>query len=136
MLLIETIKNEIISKLQDYKDCKVAPNELHYLLLESENATGSIFCNTYQTLKYIAENINLFYCFQDYYLNNIGESINVLSQPEKNHVIFMLSVYEIIFSRCECLTTSEDDIILNERFIQTLTSEINFLTIFDNNLFI
>ena len=130
--LIETI----ISRLNDYKGTINYMCDLSSILFESENATGSVLCNTYQTKEFIKENFDLFGDLVEYVKDNIGMALNPFSEPEKAHVWLLLEASQSILSK---LPTMEefwnDEKELTPKLIKQLTKELKELKIDDEDLF-
>ena len=103
------LRNTIIDRLNDYKNIDVYGSELAYTLFESENANGSVLCNTYKTKEFIKENFDLFADFSEYYKDNFGESLDIFSEPEKAHVILLLEAAQMVLSKLD----------RNESFLRT-----------------
>lgn len=54
--IIDDIREDLLDRLNDYEGVKTNIYDLGFLLSENENGTGSVFCNTYRTVNYLAEN--------------------------------------------------------------------------------
>jgi hypothetical protein len=130
---LDSIKEQIIDRLQDYKGGLYYGCDLAYKLFEGENANGSVFCNTYKTVEFIKENFDLFGDFVQHWDNATGETLNPFSEPEKCHVIFLLEAANSILSSCGYISENWDNRIeLTEDVIETITEQVNE---FDGDLF-
>ena len=124
--LLNEIKTYLINKLNDYKGCSTYADDLAYLLTESENANGSVYCNTYETKELIKNNFDLFGDFLEYYENNFGELLNPFKEPERVHVIFLIESCSQILNLSQYLEdNSGNEIELNEETINILANDIN-----------
>ena len=99
------LRNTIIERLNDYKNVEVYGCDLAYILFESENANGSVLCNTYKTKEFIKNHFDLFADFSEYYKENFGESIDIFSEPERAHVILLIEAAQIVLSNLDITTT-------------------------------
>lgn len=123
---IEQIKTDIIDRLNDYKGGNYYGCDLAYTLFEGENANGSVFCNTYKTKEFIANNFDLFGDFLEYWSNNIGQQLNPFLEPEKCHVIFLLEAAQSILSQCEFIDTNwNNSFELTEENISIIAQQVS-----------
>ena len=130
--LIETI----ISRLNDYKCTTHYMCDLSSILFESENANGSVFCNTYKTKEFIKENFDLFGYLVEYVQDNIGMTLNPFSEPEKAHVILLIEASQSILSKLPTIEEFwNDEKELTPKLIKQLTKELKALNIDDEDLF-
>ena len=58
---IEDLKKLIVERLNEHEGSSIYVSDLANTLFESENANGSVFCNSYKTEEFIKE--NFFRCF-------------------------------------------------------------------------
>lgn len=124
--LLNEIKAYLNDKLNDYKGCNSYGSDLAFLLTESENATGSVYCNTYQTKELIKANFDFFGSFLEYYKDNAGEMLNPFSEPEKVHVIFLIEAVNQILSTSKYLLANWDNQIkLTDETIELIKEDIN-----------
>ena len=130
------LKETIIDRLNDYKNTTVYGCDLSYTLFESENATGSVLCNTYLTKEFIKENFYLFGDLVQYVENNIDVVLNPFKEPEKSHVWLVMEGGCSLLSRLDFINDYwNEKIELNSEVIEVLTQQIRELNINDEDLF-
>ena len=130
--LIETI----ISRLNEYEGTKNYMCDLSSVLFESENANGSVFCNTYKTKEFIKENFDLFGDLVEYVKDNMAYPLNPFSEPEKAHVWLLLEASRSILSKLPTIDKYwNEEKELTPNFIKQLTKELNALDIDEEDLF-
>ena len=130
------LKETIIDRLNDYKNTTVYGCDIAYTLFESENATGSVLCNTYLTKEFIKENFDLFGDLVEYVDDNLDMKLNPFLESEKAHVILMLESSQSLLSQLDFINDYWDEKIkLNSEVIEVLTQQINGLNINDEDLF-
>ena len=130
------LKNTIIERLYDYKNAEVYGSELAYTLFESENANGSVLCNTYKTKEFIKDNFDLFYDFSEYYKDNFGDSLDIFAEPERAHVILLLEAAHIVLYNLETIKEFwNDSKELTEELINAIIEELNKLELTDEEIF-
>ena len=123
---INEIKADIISKLSDYAGNSYYGCDLSGTLFEGENANGSVLCNTYKTKEYIKDNFELFGELVEYWKDNVGETLNPFSEPERAHVIFLMEAAKSILAKCDLIDTNwNNQLELTEENIAILTEQIN-----------
>ncbi len=130
---LDTIKSDIIERLNDYKGGTYYGCDLAYKLFEGENANGSVFCNTYKTVEFIKSNFKLFGELVEYCKDNMDMTLNPFTEPEKAHVILLLEASQSILSKCDFINDNwNNQIELTEDNIQTIAEQVNA---FDGELF-
>ena len=130
------LKETIIDRLNDYKNTTVYGCGLAYTLFESENATGSVLCNTYLTKEFIKENFDLFGDLVEYTNNNLDMELNPFIEPEGAHVILMLEASQSLLSKLDFINDYwNEKIELNSEVIKEITKQLRELNINDEDLF-
>lgn len=130
------LKNDIVSRLNDYKGGIYYACDLAYTLFEGENANGSVLCNTYQTKEFIKANFDLFGDLVEYCKENLDMSLNPFSEPEKCHVILLLEASQSLIGKLPTIDKNwNDKIELTPAMVKKLTKEIEALEISDEELF-
>lgn len=130
---ITDIKQEIVEKLNDYKGSSIYGCDLAYTLFEGENCNGTVLFSTYATKEFIKENFDLFGELLEYWSDNVGESLNPFSEPEKCHVILLLESAQSILSDCKLVEQKwNDKIELTDSMIKKLKKQVME---FDGDLF-
>ena len=104
--LLNEIKNYIIDRLQDYQGCNYYASDIANYLTESENANGSVYFSTHQTIELIKENFELFGEFLEYYKDNFDVMLNPFTEPEKTHVCFLICAVENILNTCKLINNN------------------------------
>ena len=129
------LKETIIDRLNDYKNTTVYGCEIAYTLFESENATGSVLCNTYLTKEFIKENFDLFGDLIEY-VYDFGMKLNPFAEPEKAHVILMIEASQNLLSKLDFMLNNWDDKFkLTDKVIKEITDQLRELNINDEDLF-
>jgi len=129
---LDTIKSDIIERLNDYKGGAYYGCDLAYKLFEGENANGSVFCNTYKTVEFIKANFELFGELVEY-CDNMDMTLNPFTEPEKAHVILLLEASQSILSKCDFIDRNwNEQFELTETAIEEITEQVNN---FDGDLF-
>jgi hypothetical protein len=124
--LLNEIKNYLNEKLNDYKNATSYGCDLAYLLTESENATGSVYCNAYKTKELIKANFELFGDFLEYCKDNFGTELNPFAEPEKAHVILLIESCSQILGQSKYLQDNWDNLIqLTDEVVEILKNDIN-----------
>lgn len=122
---ITELKADIVDRLNDYKDCSIYACDLGMTLFEGENCNGSVFCNTWKTKEFIKENFDLFGELIEYWSDNIGDTLNPFSEPEKCHVILLLESARSILSGCKLVERKwNEEIELTPAIIKKLTKQV------------
>ena len=130
------LKETIIDRLNDYKNTTVYGCDLAYTLFESENATGSVLCNTYLTKEFIKENFDLFGDLVEYIDDNLDMKLNPFLEPEKAHVILMLESSQSLLSQLDFINDYWDEKIkLTDKVIKEITDQLRELSTDDEYLF-
>jgi uncharacterized protein YjbI with pentapeptide repeats len=130
---LDSIKSDIIERLNDYKGGTYYGCDLAYTLFEGENANGSVFCNTYKTVEFIKANFELFGELVEYYQDNFSETLNPFTEPEKAHVILLLEASQSILSKCDFIERNwNEKFELTKTAIEEITEQVND---FDGDLF-
>ena len=133
---ITELKETIIDRLNDYKNTTVYGCDLAYTLFESENATGSVLCNTYLTKEFIKENFDLFGDLVQYVENNIDVVLNPFKEPEKSHVWLVMEGGCSLLSRLDFMLNNwNDKFKLTDEVIKEITDQLRELNINDEDLF-
>ena len=133
---ITDLKSQIIERLNDYKGTETYLCDLSGLLFESENANGSVFCNTYKTKEFIKENFDLFGQLVEYAKDNMGITLNPFNEPEKAHVWLLLEASQSLLSQCETVDKFwNDEKEIDDELINSITEELNSLNVDEDNLF-
>jgi uncharacterized protein YjbI with pentapeptide repeats len=123
---LDSIKSDIIERLNDYKGGTYYGCDLAYKLFEGENANGSVFCNTYKTVEFIKANFELFGELVEYYQDNFSETLNPFTEPEKTHVILLLEASQSILSKCDFIDRNwNEQFELTETAIEEITEQVN-----------
>lgn len=130
------LKETIIDRLNDYKNTTVYGCDLAYTLFESENATGSVLCNTYLTKEFIKENFDLFVDLVQYVNDNFDMKLNSFTEPEMAHVILMLEASQNLLSKLDFMLNNWDNKFkLTDEVIKEITDQLRELNINDEDLF-
>ena len=130
------LKETIIDRLNDYKNTTVYGCDIAYTLFESENATGSVLCNTYLTKEFIKENFDLFGDLVEYVNDNFGMKLNPFTESEKAHVILMLESSQSLLSQLDFINDNwNDKFRLTDEVIKEITDQLRELNINDEDLF-
>ena len=130
------LKETIIDRLNDYKNTTVYGCDIAYTLFESENATGSVLCNTYLTKEFIKENFDLFGDLVEYIDDNLDMKLNPFLEPEKAHVILMLESSQSLLSQLDFINDYWDEKIkLTDKVIKEITDQLRELSTDDEYLF-
>ena len=130
------LKETIIDRLNDYKNTTVYGCDLAYTLFKSENATGSVLCNTYLTKEFIKENFDLFGDLVEYVNDNFGMKLNPFTEPEKAHVILMIEASQNLLSKLDFMLNNwNDKFKLTDEVIKEITYQLRELNINDEDLF-
>ena len=133
---IDDLKATIKDRLQDYSGGNYYGCDLAFTLFESENATGSVFCNTYKTKQFIAENFDLFGDLVEYAKDNLCMTLNPFAEPEKAHVILLLESAQSLLAKLPLIDENwNNNIELTDEVIETLCSQIDELSIDESELF-
>jgi hypothetical protein len=123
---LDSIKSDIIERLNDYKGGTYYGCDLAYKLFEGENANGSVFCNTYKTVEFIKANFELFGELVEYYQDNFSETLNPFTEPEKAHVILLLEASQSILSKCDFIERNwNEKFELTKTAIEEITEQVN-----------
>jgi len=123
---LNSIKSDIIERLNDYKGGTYCGCDLAYKLFEGENTNGSVFCNTYKTVEFIKANFELFGELVEYYQDNFSETLNPFTEPEKAHVILLLEASQSILSKCDFIERNwNEQFELTETAIEEITEQVN-----------
>jgi hypothetical protein len=126
---LDSIKETIIERLSDYKGGTYYACDLCFTLFEGENASGSVFCNTYKTKEYIKENFDLFGDFLESYQGETGETLNPFNEPEKCHVIFLIEAANRILCAGSFISANWDNKIeLNDENIEAIKCDVEAFT--------
>ena len=130
------LKETIIDRLNDYKNTTVYGCDIAYTLFESENATGSVLCNTYLTKEFIKQNFDLFGDLVQYVENNIDVVLNPFKEPEKSHVWLVMEGGCSLLSRLDFMLNNWDNKFkLTDEVIKEITKQLRELNINDEDLF-
>ena len=130
------LKETIIDRLNDYKNTTVYGCDLAYTLFESENAAGSVLCNTYLTKEFIKENFDLFCDLVEYVNDNLDMKLNPFTEPENAHVILMLKASRILLSQLDFIDDNwVDKFKLTDEVIKEITDQLRELSTNDEYLF-
>ena len=130
------LRNTLIERLNDYKGSNVYGSDLAYTLFEGENADGSVLYSTYQTKEFIKNNFDLFVDFSEHYKNTFGESLNILAEPEKAHVILLLEAAQMVLSNLDTIDEFwNDSKELTEELINSIVEDLNKLELTDEEIF-
>jgi hypothetical protein len=130
---ITDLKEQIVDRLNAYKGSTIYGGDLAYTLFEGENANGSVFCNTWKTKEFIKENFDLFGELIKYWSDNVGESLNPFSEPERCHVILLMESAQSVLSACQLVEQKwNDKIELTDAMIKKLKKQVME---FDGDLF-
>lgn len=133
---IQDLKSTIKDRLNDYAGTSHYACDLAYTLFESENANGSVLCNTYQTKQFIKANFDLFGYLVDYVKNNLDITLNPFNEPEKAHVILMLEASQSILAKLPFIDKNwNDKIELTPKNIKTICKQLDSLEISEEDLF-
>ena len=133
---ITDLKSKIIERLNDYKGVETYLCDLSGLLFESENANGSVLCNTYKTKEFINKNFDLFGQLVEYAKDNMGITLNPFNEPEKAHVWLLLEASQSLLSQCKIVDkfwNYEKEI--DDELINSIKEELNSLNVDEDNLF-
>ena len=130
------LKETIIDRLNDYKNTTVYGCDLAYTLFESENANGSVLCNTYLTKEFIKENFDLFCDLVEYVNDNLDMKLNPFTEPENAHVILMIEASQSLLSQLDFMLNNWDNKFkLTGEVIKEITDQLRELNINDEDLF-
>ena len=133
---ITELKETIIDRLNDYKNTTVYGCDLAHTLFESENATGSVLCNTYKTKEFIKENFDLFGDLALYVNDNFDMKLNPFTEPEKAHVCLILEASQSLLSQLKFIDKNwNEEIELTDEVIKEITYQLRELNINDEDLF-
>ena len=125
---IKEFKQDLIERLDYYRDCTVYACDLGYYLFQSENVDGTVLYSTYHTKEFIKKHFDLFGCLIEYFKDNLDMTLNPFTTPEKAHVCLCLELSYIIIRKLPYIEKNYDDeIILDKKTIKKLTKEINAL---------
>ena len=132
---VKGLKESIIDKLHDYKRVEVYPCDMASTLFESENATGSVLCNTYYTKEFIKQHFDLFGALVEKYEKFFNTTLNPFKEPEKCHVMLLIDCAESLLSEVNHLSRNWGRRIeLNDEVIDTIIEELNEINIKDEDL--
>lgn len=133
---IDDLKATIKDRLQDYSGGTYYGCDLAYTLFEGENANGSVFCNTYKTKQFIAENFELFGDLVEYVKDNLDMTLNPFAEPEKAHVILLLESAQSFLAKLPLIDENwNNNIELTDEAIEMLCTQIDELSIDESELF-
>lgn len=127
--VVKDIKERLEERLGDeYYLC-----DLGMALTQSENCSGSWYCNSWKAEQSIKDNFDLIRDFTKYYKDNFGEKINMFDDTERNHCVFMIFLYENTFNRaCWNLDLDMDSKTkISKRLINKIVKEMQNLSFDD-----
>lgn len=94
--LEETIRDEIIEKLEDIEEIEDNAYDLAFQLYEAENYDGTCTYSTYKAMQWIMENFEDLADYVEDYEIEYGECVNPFSNPERFQVIMTMFIARTI----------------------------------------
>lgn len=101
-LWFESIKADMVSRLEDMTGEESYLSDIGFSLTETENANGSWYCNAYRAKEEISQHWEEFGAIAEYMHNEWECTINPLLESEKFHCQAMICLYEQVFNCAVC----------------------------------
>lgn len=101
-LWFESIKEDIVSRLEDMTGEEKYLCDIGFFLTETENANGSWYCSTYKAKEEISQHWEEFGVIAEYMHDVWGCTTNPLLESERFHCQAMNCLYEQAFNCAVC----------------------------------
>lgn len=122
------VKDLLLDELENYRGNTIYGCDAWYELLEGYNVDGTITYSTYKAKEWLKEYFDdLGEVVEDYHANT-GELLNPFENVERFMVIVVMEVaYKLLIKTKFAYDNWDEEVMLDEKTIKTITSELNEL---------